>query len=558
MMNIPPQRTLLSSSGGVLIFLLVVGLMTTGWWSQARADGSRRPCAGAGRWFPADPLELRRMVSEYLGAAKAPAPPGRVVAVIVPHAGYVYSGPTAGESFRALQRHGAIERVIILAFSHSHSFSGISLLDVEAYETPLGDIPVDRELAALLLKDPLFQSVARAHRTEHSDENQLPFLQVALGKPFKMVSLLVGEMSLKDFERAGALLRAQLDDKTVFVVSSDFTHYGKAYGFAPFERGDTKKQMYALDRGAIDRICARDLQGFRDYLRDTGATICGYQPISLLIKTLPDGATGTLLSYQTSADVAGGGYAMAVGYAAIAFSIPEKWSEPSRAADAASTPTAPAAPAPPPPSPAAKGKSPAPPARNPEGPATSLEMLDLVTPDEQQTLLRLARATLAHAFSERRKEPLDLGPFTITENLRKNYGVFVTLKRDGELRGCIGHIVGREPLYKGVMDNARNAAFHDPRFSALDASELSKVDIEISVLSPLEPTLPEDVVVGRDGLVISSGGYSGVLLPQVPVEWHWTRTEFLEHLCRKAGLPKTAWRQADLERFGAQVFGEKD
>jgi AmmeMemoRadiSam system protein A len=240
----------------------------------------------------------------------------------------------------------------------------------------------------------------------------------------------------------------------------------------------------------------------------------------------------------------GGDYELAVGYAAIAFTVEE---------DTSASSTTKAA--------KAKGASSGDPAKtaNP-GPAMELQQLDLVTPEEQETLLRLARTAIERAFRESTKEePFDPKEFELTETLHKPFGAFVTLTLDDNLRGCIGYITGRKALYQTILENARNAAFRDPRFTPLAADELPGIHIEISVLSPLEEVQPKDVVVGRDGLVLSKEGYSGVLLPQVPVEYGWTREEFLDHLCRKAGLPRGSWRNgATLQRFGAQVFGEHD
>ncbi len=516
-----------------------------GWFSASPAPGqARHPCAGAGRWFPANPRELRQAVADYVDDAETTPPPGRVVAVIVPHAGYLYCGPVAGEAFHLLKDRKDIRRVIILAFSHSYPVQGISVLDVEAYETPLGDVPVDRDAVKSLLARKPFTTIERAHVLEHSDENQLPFLQTVLGSDFKLVSLFVGHVSESDLDRAAAAIQPLLDPHTVLVVSSDFTHYGEAYGFAPFKESDARTGMRKLDHGAIEKICEKDHAGFRDYIQETGATICGVQPISLLLKVLPPEAEGHSLTYQTSADVMGGDYELAVGYAAIAFTVEE---------DTSASSTAKAA--------KAEGASAAGPSKtaNP-GPATELQQLDLVTPEEQDTLLRLARTSIERAYRETaEEEQLDLKGFQLTETLRKPLGAFVTLTLAGNLRGCIGYITGRKPLYQTILENARNAAFRDPRFTPLAADELPSIHIEISVLSPLEEIQPEDVVVGRDGLVLSKEGYSGVLLPQVPVEYGWTREEFLDHLCRKAGLPRGSWRNgATLQRFGAQVFGEHD
>jgi len=178
--------------------------------------------------------------------------------------------------------------------------------------------------------------------------------------------------------------------------------------------------------------------------------------------------------------------------------------------------------------------------------------------DEQQrkTLLRIARRSIADVLAGRSP---DWKPEDVDETLRKPAGAFVTLTRDGDLRGCIGSIQALEPLYKAVASSAISAAFRDPRFPPLAPGELEQLELEISVMGPIERvTNIEDIVVGRDGLIISRGPYAGLLLPQVATEYGWDRQTFLEHTCRKAGLPPDAWRAQDcrIEKFSAFVFGE--
>jgi len=144
-----------------------------------------------------------------------------------------------------------------------------------------------------------------------------------------------------------------------------------------------------------------------------------------------------------------------------------------------------------------------------------------------------------------------------TEKLREHLGAFVTLKLGGNLRGCIGNVQGSGELFRTVWNMARSAAFGDPRFPPLDQSELDAIDYEISILSPISVCPdPELVEIGRHGLIMSRGGRSGLLLPQVPVEWKWDRKTFLEHTCAKAGLPKDSWREPDTDIlwFEAVVF----
>ena len=176
--------------------------------------------------------------------------------------------------------------------------------------------------------------------------------------------------------------------------------------------------------------------------------------------------------------------------------------------------------------------------------------------EQRKTLLRVARQSIAAVLDGRSP---DWKAEDFDEMLRQPAGAFVTLTRDGDLRGCIGSIQAVAPLYKAVVSSAVSAAFRDPRFPPLSAGELEHVELEISVMGPIERvTNIEDIVVGRDGLIISRGAYAGLLLPQVATSYGWDRQTFLEQTCRKAGLPPDAWRAQDcrIEKFSALVFGE--
>lgn len=178
--------------------------------------------------------------------------------------------------------------------------------------------------------------------------------------------------------------------------------------------------------------------------------------------------------------------------------------------------------------------------------------------EDKQYLLDLARQSIAARLGGRGPEA---PPKPASELLRRELGAFVTLKRGGQLRGCIGNIIGQGPLYRTVWNMARAAAFEDPRFRPLAAAELDDLDFEVSVLSPVEPCPdPGLVEVGRHGLIVRQegrqGARQGLLLPQVPVEWGWDREQFLAQTCRKAGLPASAWRDpaTEIYWFEALVF----
>ncbi len=178
--------------------------------------------------------------------------------------------------------------------------------------------------------------------------------------------------------------------------------------------------------------------------------------------------------------------------------------------------------------------------------------------DQQERVLKLARKTIAdHLGIDSGIEEIDTGD----EIFKEKCGGFVTLHSDGNLRGCIGYIVGVKTIPETITDMAESAAFKDPRFRPLRSEEYPSIDLEISILSPVEPVVDvSEIVVGRDGIIISRGYNQGLLLPQVATEQGWDLKTFLDNTCYKAGLPGNAWKDSatKIEKFSAQVFGEKE
>ena len=480
-------------------------------------------CAGAGRWFPADAEQLRTVVDKYISASppEVPKPP---VALIVPHAGYEFSGPVAGKTYATVSpgrvasgdKGRTYKRVILFGPSHQYALRGASVLRVEAYDTPLGRIPVDVEARDALLACPVVAEQAAAHRTEHSVENQLPMLQRALG-PFKMVEVLVGQMTAKDRATLADAVRALVDDlpagqtgSTLLVASSDFTHFGPNFGYVPF-RSRLPENLKALNDMAVREILEVDVPGWDANLEKTGDTICGQAGIGLLLKILEpwDDVRGGRVAYDTSGNLTGD-WTNSVTYAGIAM-----W-------------------------------------RAGEGLAAA----------EQATLLRIARDAVTELTKSGKNLKADGGPYDLTVSLKSPGAAFVTLKNAGQLRGCIGHVMAVKPLYESVIENAGNAC-RDPRFTRnpITAAEVPALSIEISVLSPMRRLDDvKNIRIGRDGLMLVRGWASGLFLPQVPVEQGWNLQEYLTELCGKAGLPDGTWKdpRAELYRFTAQVFGEHE
>jgi AmmeMemoRadiSam system protein B/AmmeMemoRadiSam system protein A len=468
----------------------------------------------AGSWYPADPDRLRFEIKSRLDlAGSSPIeeqPGGRVVALVSPHAGYRYSGPVAARGFRLLDG-TRVKRVVILGPSHRVPFRGVALTDATAWKTPLGKVAIDIDAVRELAGTPGFEYRPAAFASEHSVDIQIPFLQLMAPRA-AIVPLVVGEVDAATIRDAARAIRGLLDEGTVVVASSDFTHYGPNYGYVPF-RDDVEARLKGLADDAFKAIRSLDAQGLADHLKATGDTICGAAPIEILLTAIPHRVAATRVGFDTSGHLTGD-FGNSVTYQSIAFrEMPSK------------------------------------------GPFVNL---DFVSVKDQVALLVLARETLK--AETRGEPPPDLVGQKYEGLLARDYGVFVTLKQNGELRGCIGSIVGTEPLWRGVIRNTINAASHDPRFPRIQYGEASKTEIEISVLTPPRDVLGyQDIVAGRDGVILSRGMSRAVFLPQVAPEQGWDVDEMLAHLSMKAGLPADAWKaSASFQTFQAHVFGEKD
>ncbi len=491
------------------MLLITFGSALTGECVAGEGGGKVRPAYCAGTWYPGDAADLSKEIDELLARASPPEVPEKPLAVISPHAGYRFSAPVAAAGYRLLRDH-TYKRVIVLAFSHrgASSYSGVDVpSDQTAYRTPLGDVPIDREVCDQLLKDPVFASHAGIDRGEHSLELQLPFLQKVL-TDFRLVPLLVGRMSTAEYAAAAKALLPLVDEDTLLVASSDFTHFGPNFGYQPFREEVPEKLRELADR-ATAPIMKCDFDGFLAHLAKTNDTICGRGPIALLLRVLSmrAGASGVRAAFDTSGRLTGDWH-NSVTYQSFVFTRP----------------------------------------------AGTLQK------DQRSELLKLARETVVAELKGNKKPKID--PGQLPPSLRADGACFVTLKNHGRLRGCIGNMVANGPLFQSVMRNAVSAC-HDRRFTnnPVTAAELDELDVEISYLTPMNRVKDTDeIVVGRHGLLVGLGHRRGVLLPQVAYERGWTREEFLGQTCRKAGLPLDAWKRPEIEiySFTAEVFGEPE
>ena len=469
-----------------------------------------RPSALAGSWNVNDRDELHGEIRGYLAGAD-PYHGERPKALVCPHAGYRFSGAVAGWCHNALERE-RYDRIFVLGPSHRYPLSGVGVGRWTHYETPLGRVPLDTAAVDRLTGDELFAVVDGVDSEEHSLEIQLPFLQVAaMGS--SIVPLVVGRLDRDQVRRAAEALAAEVGPGDLVVVSTDFTHYGPRFGYTPEVGDDEPAGIRALDDGAFDAFSSGDLDAFLDYKDDTGVTVCGYLPMAILQAMLTGERGIHERRYDTSGNLTGD-WRNSVSYLA-AVVTGDPWS--GRGAD---------------------------------------DTTWRLGREEQRTLLKLARDTISARLAGEALPSLE--GYEVTDAMRQPAGGFVTLTIDGHLRGCIGEIPSSRAFVEVVQDHALDAAFGDPRFRPLDASEFDRIAIEISMLTPPAAVGgTEDIVLGRDGIYLIKGMRRAVYLPQVAPEQGWDLEQTLSSLARKAGLSDDAWSEGTtFETFQAQVFHE--
>ncbi len=470
---------------------------------QAAGFGVVRPAALAGTWYPADPKVLASTVDGLL--AQAPksqsGPDEQVDALVVPHAGMVYAGRTAAAAFKLVQGH-KYARVIVLGPSHRMSFSGLAVPPVDAFETPLGKIPLDLQALAELRQSPLVSVVPGAHAQEHSIEMELPYLQRALQPGWKLVPILVGQMSEADYATAAQLLRPLDDKDTLVVVSSDFTHYGPRFDYLPFAAGEgIAGRLRNLDMGLFEQMSAFNPKGLLAYKERTGITACGFGPIMVLTELLKGEASPRVIDYSTSGQLTGS-YENSVSYLGVGYFE-----------------------------------------KDPPGAAA-------YTPQELRTLHGLALRALKLAVDQGASavDPDALvKDMNLPDKLKAPGAAFVTLRQEaGDLRGCIGDIIPYRPLYESIIGNAVSAALRDPRFTPVRPGELKGLEVEISLLTPPRP-IPsyKDYNVAHQGVILHAEGRHAVYLPEVAPSMGWSREHTLSQLSLKAGLDADAWKSPD-------------
>jgi AmmeMemoRadiSam system protein B/AmmeMemoRadiSam system protein A len=478
--------------------LCVAFTLAVFWCESAVADDIRKPVV-AGLWYPGNRQQLEQVIEHLTAQAqqtRVNIPVDKSLkALILPHAGYVYSGLTAAHASLVLNKK-QYRKIILLGPDHRAGFSNGAISDVKAYQTPLGLVGLHADAARLRLNAALFRSSPTSDRSEHSLEAIVPFLQFYL-EEFEIVPIVFGPSNIDQMVTA---IDPLLDEDTLLVISSDLSH------FLPYS------DAVAKDRETINMILAHKSKN----LINQNDRACGRIPILVLLRLARRHQwDAVLLHYSNSGDTAGGKDRV-VGYAAIAFY--------GKADVSGSTSV------------------------NPH----------TFTEKQGQDLVKLARRTIMNRLGIKIDSPI-LSNDLKNPCYQKRCGTFVTLKKDGQLRGCIGNLSPNDSVLEGVKQNAVNAAFHDPRFPPLRPYELEKIRISVSILTEPQPLeykqiseLLSRLRVHEDGVIIRKANAGATFLPQV-----WEQLpkpeKFLTQLCLKAGLPPDAWQKSKLEVWTYQV-----
>ncbi len=477
-----------------------------------------RPATQAGRFYESDPSVLRREVDSLLAKHQGEETFQNLAAIIVPHAGYVFSGNVAATAYMAIPVQKKYQRIFLIGPSHYEWLNGASVnTEVDFYETPLGKVRVDTATGRrLIAADEVFGYREEAHDREHCLEVQLPFLQRRMEHVPPIVPIIISTNDFSKLKRMAEVLRPYFNDDNLFVISSDFSHY-PSYVDAYEVDGRTRK---AIMSGDVEQLIAVLETNARSGKRHLETSACGEYAIITLMLMLDKGVEVRHLLYQNSGDIDHHSPDRVVGYHAFAFNRKEN-----KAADSSR----------------AEG--------NADDMATAKDFS--LTDEEKQALREVALGSLRSAF-----DSTAFSPKGITPSLRQPCGAFVTLTKNGALRGCVGHFGNDLPLYEMVAEMAQAAAFEDPRFPSLRREELPQIRVEISVLTPMRRIHSiDEFQLHRHGLYIRKGDRSGTFLPQVADEVNWTKEEFVGHCSQdKAHLGWNGWRDAELYVYEAIVF----
>lgn len=468
----------------------------------------RQPAA-AGKYYPAEPDLLKNEISGLFTTAMNKQC-HRIRAIIAPHAGYFFSGGIAASAFNQLNSKTTYNTVFILASSHSFNFAKASVYCEGDFIMPYGKENVDIEQGRKLIEEypDLFSDDATPHICEHSIEVQLPFLHHKLKPGYSIVPILIGTSDADICKKIAMALKPHMKSHNLFVISSDFSHF-PAYLEARRVDEITKRAILTNNPETLLKTLSENAA---KKVPQLSTSLCGWTSVlTLMYMTSDDNSLKYhAIEYSNSGNTEKLGQKdSVVGYWGITLCA-----------------------------------------------AIDRKLEFLLTDKDRSILLEIARKTLQGYCKHERSFGMDTGSFS--DELKTECGAFVTLSKNGKLRGCIGRLTSNIPLYKLVHEMTLSASMHDPRFLPVDSEELSAINIEVSVLSPLKKINEiDEITIGIHGIYIKNGFHNGVFLPQVAQELGWNKEQFLGHCAHdKAGLPWDGWKSSDIYTFTTTVFKE--
>ena len=461
-----------------------------------------RPATQANRFYTGDAKELSEEVDSFLALHAKDRKYEQVAALIVPHAGYYFSGNVAAAAYQSIPEAKTYKRIFLLGPSHHEWLDGASVnTEYDYYSTPLGNVKVDVETAQKLIgADSVFSYQPKAHDREHCLEVQLPFLQRRFGEVPPIVPIIISTNDFRKLQRIAKVLKTYMTEENLFVVSSDFSHYPKYEDACEVDALTGK----AVESGDVERFIAQLEENARSGVRNLATSACGELAIATLMLMMQDGSYEVKhLLYQNSGDIDNHDHSRVVGYHAFAV----------------------------------------------------LRKSEFSLNDEEKRILKdIALTSIKDSLDGKPiAQPTLNSQFSI---LNSKCGAFVSLHKQGRLRGCIGHFGEDVPLHEIVAEMARAAALEDPRFMPVTKDELDDIDVEISVLTPMRRIKSlDEFQLHKHGIYIKKGYRSGTFLPQVADEVNWTKEEFVGHCAQdKAGIGWDGWKDAELYVYEAIVF----
>lgn len=491
-----------------LLTIIVATMMMNTCNGNMAKEPRVRPATQANRFYTADARELSEEVDSFLALHAKDRQYEHVAALIVPHAGYYFSGNVAAAAYQSIPDNVQYKRIFLLGPSHHEWLDGASVnTEYDYYATPLGNVKVDVETARLLTNtdgtdktDSVFFYSPRAHDREHCLEVQLPFLQRRLKDVPPIIPIIISTNDYHKLQRIAEALKPYLTEENLFIISSDFSHYPKYEDACEVDARTGK----AVESGDVERFIAQLEENARGGVKNLATSACGELAIATLMLMMQDGGYEVKhLLYQNSGDIDNHDHSRVVGYHAFAVLRKSEFS---------------------------------------------------LNDEEKRMLKNIALTSIKDSLEGKRIAQPTLNSKLST--LNSKCGAFVSLHKQGRLRGCIGHFGEDVPLHEIVAEMARAAAFEDPRFMPVTRDELDDIDIEISVLTPMRRIQNlDEFELHRHGIYIRKGYRSGTFLPQVADEVNWTKEEFVSHCAQdKAGIGWDGWRDAELYVYEAIVF----